>query len=221
MTFPFPALASIPGPASGSLTANTVSNVSSSSYSFASQAIGAEDATRRIAIAVTWYNGNEVDSVTVGGVAATKVSDPGVLVAGESGVSWWVVDLPTGTTATVQVTFTAAVSRCGIGVFRIVGARSGRPVRTRLVTGASNPFSTTVDAPSGSVVLAGAVMTNTSAAGSYTWAGVTEQYDQLVGGATKQSAGLLNVSNPTMLAVSSTYTLAPNANGTFNVIVLR
>lgn len=95
-------------------------NYDSAFATFTAQPIGAADSSRRVLVAVTLFDtsGTFPQSVTVGGVAATKL-------VSEAVTSIWSAAVPTGTTADVVVSsFNGAttIDSCAIKVFRLVGA---------------------------------------------------------------------------------------------------
>ncbi len=89
-------------------------------YTFTSRAIGTADAERRVIVAV---GGSAVttqcDSVTVGGISATKVVERN---GGDSRTaSIWIAKVPTGTTANIVVTFGDSAGSCHIYVYSVSG----------------------------------------------------------------------------------------------------
>src|SRR5262245_40368654 len=60
-------------------------------------------------------------TVTVGGISATDVLDG----------RFWLALVPTGTTATIVVTFPGNINFCGIGVYSITGQLNTTPFHTQ------------------------------------------------------------------------------------------
>jgi hypothetical protein len=99
-------------------------------YTFAGQSIGTAASNRYIIVAVAASDTNDTfsaSSVTVGSVSATKIID---LDSGFQYSSIWIAAVPTGTTATVSVTFSEAVGFCSIGIWSVTGLSSATPTDT-------------------------------------------------------------------------------------------
>ena len=96
-----------------------------SSYSFADRAIGTAATGRRVIVGTSASTTSSlnptVSGVTIGGVAATAIQNDTFGGTGNRRISAGVFnrDLDTGTTATIGVTFTAAVAQCTIVVLAL------------------------------------------------------------------------------------------------------
>lgn len=103
-------------------------NANSSSYSISSLAIGAAPTggqTRHVVAVVTKREGGAADTftataVTIGGVSATKLHE----TTARREISWWIAEVPTGTTIDLDVTFDGSVDRCNVAVFSIMNLSS-------------------------------------------------------------------------------------------------
>jgi len=134
-------------------------------YTFAAQDFGAEDATRTIAVVITARSATaqSVSSVSIGGVTATLVTT----TTGDASVAAIAyAAVPTGATGAVVVTFSGSMVRCAIGLYRLVGG-------SVTATGASGETSATVTAAAGGCVVAGGYASAYTAA----WTGVTKNWE--------------------------------------------
>lgn len=149
------------------------------SYNFAGVSFGAAVPSRRIVIAVHWgdaVNSETLASASIGGVAATIHGQTSASAACRVALISALV--PTGTSGTVNITLSGAVDRCGLGVYRAINETSGGPTQVNSDNTASSGLNTTtVNVPSGGWVVAATSYVGVGAGQSFTWSGVTEQYD--------------------------------------------
>lgn len=148
----------------------------SSPHSFAGMTIGAAPdgagATRHVVAAIGLMHNSvgSIDGVTIGGIAATLVvgSDSGTGGSG-AGVALYIAEVPTGTTATVAVSFTGGTS---VGAATFI-------LRDRNTTTATN--SSTAEDPSLNLnIAAGGAAIGVSMVRDgtvSTWTGLTEHFD--------------------------------------------
>ncbi len=204
-TFPVPTYC----PAAGNTPDATVeftdhaTSTSGSPYSFTSRAIGTAASGRRIIVAVSAGNSGSLapSTVTVGGISATKVTGSDV-AASTAGVSLWIAQVDTGTTATIVVTFSSSPPRCGIGVWAAYNLLNSAAVDVETASG-SSPLAISLDVLSGGIVIAADA--NGGSARTRTWAGVSEDYDETVSSSNTQSGGhAAFASSQSGLAVTST-----------------
>jgi hypothetical protein len=162
------------GPPVMAFQAHTTNAGASASYSFTSQAIGAEDNSRCVVVAVIGRAGGALDvsSVTVGGISATLARAGGGV---ELPVELWIARVPTGTTATIDVTFTGTSNFCAIGVWSVTNIDSLTPTDTA----ASSIGSILIDVEAVGIIVA--VSSSLNGATS-TWTNATERYDAAIGG---------------------------------------
>lgn len=153
------------------------------SYSFTSQSIDAADATRRVVVAVHWmYAGAGTDTVlnsaTIGGVAATiHVQTNNGTSSSPDGIAIISALVPTGTTATIDLTFNATCSRAYIGVYSALNEAGSSPTATasdNTLTGSTLNLNLNVTA--GGWLMA-AVTESSNLTPTNTWTGVSENYD--------------------------------------------
>jgi len=123
-------------------------------------------------------------ALTIGGVSATR--DAGKLGTGAASV--WSAVVPTGTTATIVVTYTDTQSYCGIGVWTLT---SGTFVASATSAGgASATMAATVTTQAGDFVICACAYRGTVTGGNLvTWNAATERYDAAVDGSVRQHAG--------------------------------
>lgn len=141
-------------------------------YTFTNHAIGAAAADRLVLVTIMAHNtfSRKVSSVTIGGNAATLATNSNISVGRFCTFAWLVV--PTGTTATIVVTFSGGASNCTISVNTITGLLSTTPIYENTVQ--ADPANLNATTSTDCVVLAGAAM---AAIGpSFTWTNVTEDY---------------------------------------------
>jgi len=191
-------------------TDSDVSGTITDEYTFAGKDIGAVASDRVIAVGVGTSSGTNaavISSVTIGGISATKAISSN---AEENSLSdIWYATVPTGTTATVVVTYTLEQQRCGIGVWAVYNS-SGAPTATaednQDIADASAVTSTTINVPANGGVLAyacgvsGGVLT-------FTLAGVTEDFDENIASIVYHTGGAENYASAQVgLTVSCTAT---------------
>lgn len=168
----------------GTFQTATGDPANATTYTFTSQPIGAAGATRRVVVAVANRDIAAVPtSVTIGGVSATM--DEGIASIGA--VSIWSVVVPTGTTATIVVTYTSANTYCGIGIWSL---DAGSPVATGEIADNTPPIPNfSIATAPGDFVVAASAYRMTSGTVGATWTGVTERYDAAVDAAVRQHTG--------------------------------
>jgi len=158
-----------------SFTASSTTDSDATNYagSFDGISIGTADSARRVFVSINGprKTGGDrtVSSVSIGGVSAAltvRQTSPN----GDAHEVWSAV-VTSGTTADIDIEFSATMDACAIGVWSVYDGDSSFTTATD--TGTS--LSQTVTVPSGGVVLAaGRSINNTTA----TWsAGLTENFD--------------------------------------------
>lgn len=185
-------------------------------YTFSSLSIGTASSDRKIIVNVhAEANGAgtalSVSSLTVDGISATLlVAFPTTDGSDRVAQEVWIASVPTGTTGNVVVTMAAGITRCGVGVFATTGASS---TASATYTSTADPLSVSASCQSGGAIIGGAVAQGGST--SFTWAGITERYDEVVGGATYQSGASL-----AFTAAQSGLTVSATGSGTLPLSVL-
>lgn len=164
----------------GTSTSNTVAG---GNYTFLDRFIGTAAVDRRVVVAVA---GRDVaaypTSVTIGGITATR--DGGRALTGV--ISIWSAIVPTGTTATVVITYAGTQTYCGAGIW----ITNGAPVSTTFdEDNGTGPL--TMDLPTivGDFVIAAVAHRTTSGSNTVEWTGITQRYDAAIDGLVRQHSG--------------------------------
>ena len=161
-----------------SFTDSSVITTDLSTYTFSTQALGAEAADRKIIVGMGHRGTNtNITSITVAGVAATSVVEAPASGLQSDRACIYIADVPTGTTGDVVVTFSAGQTRCGIGVWRMTGAASSTPTDTGVSAADPATNTLTISANGGGVGYGFSV----GATATATWGGLTsEDFDEVV-----------------------------------------
>lgn len=209
MTFPFPiTVAPLPS-ATVSKTDNAVDTTDASTYTFATKSIGAVGSNRLIVVGVSGANataGRTISAFTIGGVAATQLlfkqtSGGGAFVD----VGLYALLVAAGATASVVVTWSAAQLRCGIGIWAAYNILNDTALATAFDSTSS--LSTTLSIPAAGIAVGYAGATGASAP-TYTWAGLTETFDETVEPNSTHTGANLNAP---MIQTGLTVTATPSA----------
>ena len=172
-------------------------------FTFAGEAIGTAAADRRVHVLIgASGNVGTITGVTIGGITAaiTVQAQDG---SAKAGIATALV--PTGTTASVVITFDATQGRCHIGVFSSTGLSSNTPLDTGTST-ADPATDTLASAPGGFCLALGVSVATTTVA----WTAITEQYDVQVE-ATATMSGASIVTTGATVSPSGDYA-APGAD---------
>lgn len=143
-------------------------------HTVAGRSFGAADATRIIAASIAWvdtsFGGSTLNSVTIGGVSATRAIRSAA--AGNfNNAEIWYAAVPTGTTGDVVLTFSnGSVSRVSVGVYSLINLVSGTPSHTGTGTTTAS-----ISVVNGDFVVAVGCRTNDSV--DYTLSNVTIDAD--------------------------------------------
>lgn len=141
-----------------------------SPYTFAAQNFGTAHADRFIiaCIEVRGTGPTTVSNVTIGGVAATVVSQP---VGNGNVAAIAIAAVPTGTSGNVVFSVDGSPLRAALQLYRAVGIDSSTPYDT--ATSVADPPSGSLDVPAGGFAI-GCVA---SGIGGFAWTGLTEDAD--------------------------------------------
>jgi hypothetical protein len=162
-------------------------------------------------IAITVHNESTtairtITSATINGDTATIASQvgqgPGALAFTNTGVIYGRVT--GGTTANISVTFSAAPSRCGIGVYRIQNNFSDIPVQSQTASLTSGT-GLTITFTSLTTFTAGVCAQSSGIANPITWTDATENYDETLGGTTEMSGANFITSSSGNRTVSTSH----------------
>jgi hypothetical protein len=177
----------------------TESGTDTTTYTFAGTAIGAESAARHVVVATAGVAGaGLINSVTLGGNGMTEV----VTVIGGAAMRGgiYILAVPTGTTASIVVTFANTQNRCGLAVWALYGLNSATAVDTATATAEG---SLNLDTQDGGIVVAYGQLN--SSGQTMAWTGVTADATQ-TGENVKWSASASNVAAETPRTVSTNIT---------------
>jgi hypothetical protein len=151
-------------------------------YTFAAEPIGTARADRQVLVFVHARRASATDitaTATIGGVAATMVQQIANPATGASSyLGMFLANVPTGTTADIEIEFNSGVIRCGIEVYTMTALTSTTPIDTH---SSIAPLSGTINVNNDSVVFAAANRGTNSSLSD--WTGLTEDHtDDAVGG---------------------------------------
>ena len=174
------------GPASISFVGYTSDPNALQTYTFNTVAIGAADLTRRIIFAAYWGNSINHNTITAASINGVSVLPAHVAAVGSSNnagdVALFSGLVPTGTTANFSFTLNAVPAASGtaaIAVFRAINESVAAPHAVMTDNSVSaNALSGTINIPASGWVLGAGCFFGTSHT-NLTWAGATEQYDQI------------------------------------------
>jgi len=184
----------------GSTTAGT-------SFTFSSQGIGTADPNRLVVVCIGGGPGSgafTVTGVTIGGNAAAHVSGASAYDSGGGLSDIWYLAVPTGTTATIAVTFSQSLTRSSIAVYSVTGP--GVAVSAgfnNAISLSGNSIAKAVTGiPSGGGTIAAAYL-HTATAGTITQTNLSNDTGSVVAGSSTMVSG-----NNTSLSGSQTFTTA-------------
>lgn len=171
-------------------------------YTFAGVAIGPASADRYVVVAAHTDCGVASPTVvTIGGINAT-------LLEANDGVGLFMALVPTGTTASIVVTFSASCSRAAIGVWSVTGLTRVTPISSSKATGTSAAAATNVAVNHAGAVIAAA--THAGGTGIAWTGGVSERYDTVNGNSTRYSAA-----DAGSLAAAAVFTTTATSSASF------
>lgn len=193
-----------------SWTASDQSSADAGSHSFVGKAIGTADATRKILVMVGGVNGLPAVSVTVGGVGLTFV-DKKNNGANAVSVEAWIGDIPTGTSATIVVTWTGTSNLASIDVYALYGLASNTPIDVEKWDptggGDSRTITTVVDGITVASVIAFGIVGAAS-----TWTQLTKDSDTAIEGGQWFHSGASMTNTGTSLTFIHTCATGGNPN---------
>jgi hypothetical protein len=196
-------------PITGGYVSTATNTSSGTSFDFTSQAIGTAAAGRVVIVGIV-NDSQTVSSVSIGGVSASLVKRQ--RDGTSANAELWSAVVATGTTATISIAFAGTTERPGIGVWAIYGASSS-PSATAGASG--NAPSTTISVPAGGFAV-GCIMHNTGGSSTFSWSGLTENYDAVIASSNSHSgASSLFTAAQAPLSVTCT-----QSGGTNNAMAL-
>lgn len=148
-----------------------------SSYSFSSLSIGTAASDRYVIAAILIAAGTvpTITSATIGGVAATALFSA---TSSFTRSSFYIAAVPTGTTATLAFSLSSGAARAAGAVWSVTGLISATPSATAMSNASTGAASLVVGG--GGFVIGASNSYAGGATHSYTWAGITEQFDTYV-----------------------------------------
>ena len=192
-------------------TDNAVDTSVATTYTFTSKSIGTAATGRRIIVAVgSPANGSShaAPTVTCGGNSMTLVTSS--YVEGTGGgqfcpLALYVLQVDTGTTATIVVTWSGNMGNCSVGVWAAYDLTSS--TATAVATSTANPGTGSINVSAGGILIGASVIYYTEGVPTFTWTNLTERYDTTVA-ATSAYTGASDAfaSAQTSLAVTATPT---------------
>jgi len=147
-------------------------------YTFSGQGIGTASADREVIVAFSCSGGGTqlINTMTIGGISATEHIEQGN-TDGEMASAIYSANVPTGTTADIVVVLNRSAGRAHVAVWEATGI-SVTPNDTKsdnAAASAADP-SVSINCPATGFIIA--YTSSTGGSGStYTWAGVTEDFD--------------------------------------------
>ena len=144
-------------------------------FTFTAVPIGAAAASRLVVIGIVSITTAAIATVTIGGIAATLLVRAGTSFP----VEFWTAMVPTGTTATIVCTTTAALfNRVSVTTWALTNLRSTTALSTANSIASPGSVSLTTS-PRGFMI---ALATNNINAGTFTWGAAGEDYQVNVSG---------------------------------------
>lgn len=192
------------------------STVSGTAHTFTAATVGTAFARRKIVVAIgaSRFGAATLNSVTIGGVTATRLVQNDNNVDGVYTVMA-IAELETGTTATIVCTYSAAMTDCGIGIWSVQGMRSETAfdTATDFVANQQNK-SITIDIPSGGCLIAARYFIDNT--DTVNWINATERYDNVQNVNTRKTGADNNNTGAqqTNLVVQANMTGTPLTAGT-------
>ncbi|HVM18494.1 MAG TPA: hypothetical protein VM307_00880 [Egibacteraceae bacterium] len=178
-------------------------------YTFASQNLGAAASDRHIIVSVHSRAGGtsamSIVSVTVGGVAATIVRQQRNAGTDTSMAGLAIAAVPSGTTGDVVVVFSTAQARCAIALWRATGI-SPTPTDARDSTAVAP--TATLDVQAGGFIVGAATVSGADGTSSTAWTNTNKRYDVLVESVTLISGADATFTTTQTATITATFTNA-------------
>ena len=181
--------------------------------SYTSQSIGTASSDRVVVVAVSARSSAATTTaVTIGGVSASKIVER---TSTDTTSAIWAAAVPTGTTATIDVSWSGTVFWQGIAVWAMTGT-AGNPAALN-TSGAFNnsatlTISTTLTIPANGGAVGNAVLAQTGN-NSATWVGFTKNVDYFVSGENNSWTGASLTPNSLQSGITVSSTWGGSADG--------
>jgi len=182
---------------------------SQTTYTFTGRAIGSAAASRVVVVVVaSRVSGaaSAASGVTIGGSSASLVKSLATTVTNTDTIDVYQLAIAAGTTATVVVTYPAAMARCGVAVYSVIGSNGVVP------SGAAAATSASLTAPSASITVpvGGGSIVGASGGGGPNTATATN-YTQDLANNIGASGTIIVAGHDTSHSGSTTYTITWDA----------
>jgi len=218
-------------PVTATWVASTASGTDGTGFTFTNHAIGTASATRMVVVGIVGGNGNAsttIPTVTIGGNNATVLN---FVTAGtaQPKMAWAGLNVSSGTTANIVVTWNVTMNQCGISVWAVegMGVRTFATHDHKSATGSSAGLTgltaSNLIKPQGGAILSQCYFVDTTAGLTGVSAtNITEVSDIAVEGA-QTRAGWNSLSNQNAGTVSSVCTanLDGDLGGAYSAISLK
>jgi len=165
-------------------TAQDASNAST--YTFASVQYGTAKNNRHLVIVVQISSDGSgtISDLTVDTVSATQLLS---VVATSEHMAIYIITRDTGTSGTIVATISGSPQGCAIEVYPIYDASATAYDTASDITG--NPVSATINVAAGGAVIGGIIHRSDTIPTTYTWSGLTENWDGTIDGGTFPTYG--------------------------------
>lgn len=192
----------------------TLSNGGGANYS-GTVTTGGADTNRRVVVVIHWEETTihrTLSSISIGGVSATIHNQQGNS-GGTTGFGVAIASaiVPTGTTATVALVMSAAVTTVVASAWRLINYSTLTDSDGNANSGSSNNISLTVSTAAGGVIVAGYTGSTGTGNTGVTWTNATERYDSGGIGVIRKSAADVTGLSAGTLTVSATQGIISNS----------
>jgi len=205
------------GTFSASYIGNTQDPADLTTYTFSGVDVGSAHSQRDVFVLVNWAAGvtnRTISSATIGGVAATVHRQAGLTDGVSQSIGSGIISaaVPSGTTATIAITFSGLAQLCVIGVVRVVNKTAITDTAIANYTGANpNNPSTNINVGANGALLA--CVTSSAQADNIVWTGATEQYENTDGNYRYSGALSSGLSLQAARPISTSQTSATQPSG--------
>lgn len=182
---------------------------------FTSKNIGTATSDRLVVVGFCGNNNSRtISGVTIGGVSAT-VYYIGTSQTQQAGFA--VLNVTSGTTATIAITWSGNQSQVGIAVWSVYGANA-TPTATNFAS-TTDVFSASMNVPAGGAAFGVALDNVNATAPKWTWGNLTEDVDASLGAKTYSAASAEFATAQTGLSITADIA-ASSGGGRLGVLVL-
>lgn len=189
------------------------SGTSGSSITFSGLSFGVASSGRYLAACITWNSSpnHALASCTIGGVAATILTQVQSGGSGGQSCAIAIALVPTGTSGSVVANFGGSVVNFAVELYSVLGIQS--PAASSVATSVANaPTATLAVQANGGVLGVGRCSRTTPSA---TWAGITKDADVIFGGICATSASNNFATAQAALVITCTFTSTVGSAGAF------